>query len=63
MTEVLRRAVVESEKTRYVICKATDIEQSSLSRFMDGQTSLRLDKADALAEFLGLALVARKAGK
>lgn len=57
MSEVIRRAVSKSDHSRYAICKVTGIEQSSLSRFMEGKTSLRLDKADALAEFLGLVLV------
>ena len=57
MSEVIRQAVNKSEHSRYAICMATGIEQSSLSRFMDGRTSLRLDRADKLAAYLGLVLV------
>ncbi len=57
MTEVLRQAVKQGGQSRYAISKATGIQQSSLMRFMDGSTSLRLDKADALAAYFGLVLV------
>jgi len=61
ITEALRQAVKDSGLSQYAICKATGMEPCSLMRFADGRTSLRLDKADALAEFLGLVLV--KKGK
>ena len=56
MTEVLRRAVRESGQSIYAIAKATGIVQESLSRFVRGKQSLRLDKADALAAYFGLQL-------
>jgi len=56
MTDVLKAAIAESGVSRYRIAKDTGILQTSLSRFMAGQTSLRLDKADVLAEYLGLRL-------
>lgn len=60
MTGVLKAAIEESGLTRYKIAQDTGIEQASLCRFVQGETSLRLDKADALAEYLGLELVKRK---
>ena len=57
MTDVLRAAIQESGSTRYRIAKATGLREPSLCRFMQGETSLRLDKADALAAYLGLRLV------
>lgn len=60
MTEVLKTAIERSGKTRYQISQDTGILQTSLSRFMRGETSLRLDKADVLAEYLGLELKPRR---
>ncbi len=60
MTDVLKAAIKESGVSRYEISKATGILQTSLSRFMRGETSLRLDKADVLAEYLGLRLVSER---
>ena len=61
MTDVLKTAIEESGLTLYRIAKDTRIVGTSLLRFMQGETSLRLDKADVLAEYLGLELVKRKA--
>ena len=63
MTEVLKTAIERSGKTRYQIAQDTGILQTSLSRFMRGETSLRLDKADVLAEYLGLQLVKDRKAK
>jgi transcriptional regulator with XRE-family HTH domain len=60
MTDALKAEIEECGVSRYEISKATGILQTSLSRFMRGETSLRLDKADALAEYLGLELAKRK---
>jgi transcriptional regulator with XRE-family HTH domain len=58
MTDVLRIAIATSGVSQYRVAQATGILATSLSRFMRGETSLRLDKADRLAEYLGLRLVA-----
>ncbi len=60
MSQVLRAAIEESGLTRYRIAKDTGNTEASLSRFMAGETSLRLDKADKLAKYLGLELKPRK---
>lgn len=57
ITEVLQAAIENSGLTRYRIAADTGIEETSLLRFMAGETSLRLDKADVLARYLGLQLV------
>jgi transcriptional regulator with XRE-family HTH domain len=61
MTDTLKAAIEQSGVSRYRIAQDTGILETSLSRFMRGETSLRLDKADVLAEYLGLELVKRKA--
>ena len=60
MTDVLKAAIEESGLTRYRIAKDTGITEATLCRFVGGETSLRLDKADVLAEYLGLELAKRK---
>ena len=57
MTDVLRAAVQKSGVTQYKIGQDTGILTTALGRFMRGKSSLRLDKADALAAYLGLRLV------
>jgi transcriptional regulator with XRE-family HTH domain len=57
MTEVLKAAIAKSAVTQFRIAQDTGILATSLGRFMRGETSLRLDKADRLAAFLGLRLV------
>jgi transcriptional regulator with XRE-family HTH domain len=61
MIDVLKAAIEESGLTIYRIGKDTGIEEASLYRFLRGETTLRLDKAAALAEYLGFELVKRKA--
>ncbi|MGD0655336.1 MAG: helix-turn-helix transcriptional regulator [Thermoguttaceae bacterium] len=56
LTDVLKATIEESGLTQYRIAKDTKIPATSLMRFMRGETSLRLDKADILAEYLGLNL-------
>jgi transcriptional regulator with XRE-family HTH domain len=57
LTDVLKAAIERSGLTCYRIAKATGITEPSLSQFMQGAASLRLDKADRLAAYLGLRLV------
>ncbi len=59
MTDVLRAAIQESGLSAYRISKDTGLVVTSIIRFTNGETSLRLDKADALAEYFGLELTKR----
>jgi plasmid maintenance system antidote protein VapI len=56
ITEVLRRAVVESEISYNALERETGVKRASIMRFVLGKQSLRLDKADRLAKFFGFAL-------
>jgi len=60
MTDILKAAIEGCGLSRYKIAQDTGILATSLGRFMRGETSLRLDKADVLADYLGLVLVKRK---
>ena len=59
ITDVLKRAIAESGLTHLRLSQETGIARASLIRFMQNQTSLRLDKADKLANYFGLELVAK----
>jgi len=59
-SDVLRTAIAESGLSAYRIDKDTGLVVTSIIRFVNGETSLRLDKADVLAEYLGLELAKRK---
>lgn len=56
ITDVLKAAVKNCGVTLYRIAKATGITTGNLGRFVRGDLSLRLDKADKLAAYLGLRL-------
>ena len=60
LSEQVRRAVDESGMSRYAICKAIGMHESVMSRFMTGKGGLQMDSLDALADLLGLDVVARK---
>jgi transcriptional regulator with XRE-family HTH domain len=61
LTDFLRKTMEASGLSLYQIAKDTGIASQSLLRFKRGETSLRLDKADVLADYLGLELTKRKA--
>ncbi len=56
ITDALRRAIRESGLPLLRIAEETGVERASISRFVRGTNSLRLDKADKLAAYFGLAL-------
>jgi len=56
MTDRLRKAIRDSGLSLYAIAAKTGLKRPSLSRFMAGTRSLRLDKADILATFFKLEL-------
>jgi transcriptional regulator with XRE-family HTH domain len=63
LTDALKQAIAESGLTLYRIASDSGVQKPSLIRFMRGETSLRLDKADLLAEYFGLKVVQKRKGK
>ena len=57
LTDQLREAIDASDMSRYGICKAIDLDQATMSKFMKGKQGLALDTVDKLGELLGLKLV------
>lgn len=53
MSDLLRQALAEATSLRSV-ARATGVDVASLSRFVHGECSLRLDKAEALAAHFGI---------
>jgi plasmid maintenance system antidote protein VapI len=61
ISEVLRQAIIDSGLSLLRLAQETGVERASLSRFVAGKRSLRLDMADKLAAYFGLQLA--KTGK
>ena len=57
LTDVLKAALTRSGLTTYRVARGAGVPESSILRFLRGDTSIRLDKADKLAAYLGLHLV------
>jgi plasmid maintenance system antidote protein VapI len=62
LSDLLRNAIIESGMAHIAIERATGVKRGSIMRFLRGETSLRLDKADALAALFGLELRRKKRG-
>jgi len=57
LTEQLRRAVADSGRTLGDLTRATGIDKSALSRFVNGERGVSMKALDALGEYLGLGIV------
>lgn len=60
ISDQLRRAIEESELSRYRIAQDTGIDESALAKFFNGKRGLSLDAIDRLGELLKLRIVADK---
>jgi len=59
LTEQIRRAAGrQTAMTQNALARAAGIDRGALSRFIRGERGLSLAKVDALAEVLGLRIVA-----
>jgi plasmid maintenance system antidote protein VapI len=59
ISDVLRRAIVESGMAYIALERETGVARASIMRFVRGDQSLRLDMADRLARHFGLELRVR----
>jgi plasmid maintenance system antidote protein VapI len=59
ITDVLKAAIAGSGVSHLALSEATGVERMSIGRFIRGERSIRLDKADKLAAYFGLELRAR----
>ena len=58
-SDQVRQAVDECGLSRYAICKTLEMDQATMSRFMNGISGLSMSKLDSLAELLDLDVVPR----
>ena len=56
VSEQLRRIIRDCGVSCYAIAKATRIDESQLSRFMNGERGLSMNGLDRLGEYLGLTI-------
>jgi transcriptional regulator with XRE-family HTH domain len=63
ISELLRKAIAESNIPYLVLERETGVVRTSIMRFVRGETSHRLDKANRLAEYFGLELVRKRKAK
>jgi plasmid maintenance system antidote protein VapI len=56
ISDALRRAILDSGLPLLRIEQDTGVQRASISRFVRGERSLRLDMADKLAVYFGLNL-------
>ena len=62
-SDQLRRLILRSHKSRYVISKEIDLGESALSRFVNGHSGISIDSIDKICDCLDLRLVATEAKK
>jgi transcriptional regulator with XRE-family HTH domain len=55
----IREVVDRAGMSRYAICNAIGLNQSAMSRFMNGKAGLSLAVLDKLADVIGLDIVPR----
>jgi transcriptional regulator with XRE-family HTH domain len=59
-SDQLRKAIDNSNLSRYAICKEIGVPQSLLSRFMHGKGGLSVETIDKLCKLLRVNLTANK---
>jgi plasmid maintenance system antidote protein VapI len=57
ITDLLRQTIIASKIPLLTLEQETGVQRASIMRFVRGEQSLRLDIADKLAAYFGLALV------
>ena len=59
ISDRLRQAIADSDLPLLRLAEETGVQRASLSRFVRGERSLRLDMADKLAAYFGLKLTTK----
>jgi transcriptional regulator with XRE-family HTH domain len=63
MSNLLKKVIADSGMAYLAIEQATGVERASIMRFVQGKQSLRLDKADRLADFFGIEIRYKRKGR
>jgi hypothetical protein len=61
LSEQLRDAILNADKSRYRIAKETGLTEAGLSRFVNRVSGLSLDSIDKIGECLGLGITTKQA--
>ncbi|MCH8824775.1 MAG: helix-turn-helix transcriptional regulator [Planctomycetes bacterium] len=61
--EAIRKAISDSEKTRYQLWQETGISQAQLCEFLHGRRGMSMDNLETLAKALGLEILTRPVKK
>jgi plasmid maintenance system antidote protein VapI len=56
LTDPLRKRIIDSGISVKKLSEQTEVDRASISRFLSGERSLRLDVADKLAAYFGMKL-------
>jgi plasmid maintenance system antidote protein VapI len=57
ITDLLRQTIIQGKVPLLTLEQKTGVQRASIARFIRGEQSIRLDVADKLAAYFGLALV------
>ena len=60
ISDQLREAILNADKSRYRIAQETGLSEAALSRFVNGVCGLSLDSIDKVGECLGLEITTGK---
>ena len=60
LSDQVRQAIEDCGETRYRICKATGLDNATLSRFMSAERGLSTTALDTVAEYLELSIVSSR---
>jgi transcriptional regulator with XRE-family HTH domain len=60
VSDQIKRAILDSDLTRYRIAQETGVDEATLSRFLSGERGLSMIAIDRLANFFGYKLVKAK---
>jgi DNA-binding phage protein len=63
LTEAIREAIKASDHTPYAIAKGAKVARSQLSRLLSGESEMRVDTVERVADFLGLRITLEPKGK
>lgn len=61
--DIIRKAIAESEKTRYQLWQETGISQTQLCEFIHGRRGMSMGNIEILAKALGLEILIRPSKK
>ena len=63
LSDQLRAAILNADRSRYRISKQTGITQAGLSRFVNHVAGISLDTIDKIGECLDLEITTRRKGR